>query len=113
MSWMLVAAGAGATAGAVSGYEKKKDQKRQQKAQAEMTRYSPWTGMQGQIVPAAPSMFTSMLGGASGVMGLAKGLGAGGGGDTSKLTDTDVSNQTSAKSRWENMFNPESVRLDV
>lgn len=81
MSWVTVGvAGAGMALGALENNEEQKQHSRMQRAQAEMTRYSPWTGMQGQILTPPKSIFGSMLqGGATGAMigqGLAKGGGA-------------------------------------
>lgn len=61
--WIPLAIGAGA--GLLKNELVDKPQhKRMQRAQAEMTRYSPWTGMQGKILT-PPSAFGSMLQGAT------------------------------------------------
>lgn len=74
--WIPLAIGAGL--GALKHYAVDKPQhKRQQLAQAEMTKYSPWTGMKGKILT-PPSAFGSMLQGAA--TGAMFGSMAGGGG---------------------------------
>jgi hypothetical protein len=37
--------------GAYQGHQEQQEHKRHNKAQAEMTKYSPWTGMSGQVNP--------------------------------------------------------------
>lgn len=69
--------------GAAAGLAKhqlvdKPQYQRQQRAQAELTKYSPWTGMQGKMLT-PPSAFGSMLQGATtGAMFGQMGAGMGG-----------------------------------
>jgi len=76
MSWVMVAVGGGALAGGIQANEQKKDVRRQNRAQAEITRYSPWTGMQGKM-QAEPSVMGGTLQGAmmGAMAGNAMGLG--------------------------------------
>lgn len=78
MSWVTVGvAGAGLLAGGLKANSDKKQYRRNQAAQAEMTRYSPWTGMQGKVLTPPSSFGTVMQGGLTGAM-LGQSLGSGG-----------------------------------
>lgn len=65
--------------GGILGYDQAAKQKQQQMidnaAQAELTRYSPWTGMKGQINTKYADPFAAALGGGMQGLGVAQGLG--------------------------------------
>ena len=78
--------------------EKQKENQldRYNQGQAEVTRYSPWTGIKGQIQPnQGPGMFGAGIGGAVGGLGLMQAFGGGGGkgsdGAKTKWTANDYS----------------------
>ena len=76
MFWVPMAIGAGL--GLMKGMSDQKQYEERQSAQAEMTKYSPWTGMHGQVLK-QPNVFGSILqGGAMGAMA-GQSMGAGGG----------------------------------
>lgn len=60
----------GAGLGALSANQKQKAEEENNKMQAELTRYSPWTGMKGTISHNAPSMLDGVLQGGMGGMGV-------------------------------------------
>ncbi|MNJ94788.1 hypothetical protein D3C87_124910 [compost metagenome] len=80
-------AGAAIAAGGALGDMKAQRQQEQVRAnnmaQAEMTRYSPWTGMRGQITPEGASGLEGAIGGGIQGAAAAQGLGLGAGGKTS------------------------------
>jgi hypothetical protein len=51
MSWMAAVPIVTAGLGYLDGERKREETKRQNMAQAEISRYSPWTGQMGQITP--------------------------------------------------------------
>lgn len=66
---MLAAAGGMAALGMIREREKAKAQRKYNEGQAEISRYSPWTGMQGQITPVFDdSLGAGLQGGLSGAM---------------------------------------------
>ena len=65
--WMLPVGMA--ALGAYQGAQKKKAEDQWNRGQAEVTRYSPWTGISGQLKPSSSSMLGgAMQGGLSGAM---------------------------------------------
>lgn len=76
MSWVTVGVtAAGIGAGVLKGREEQKAHRRRQLAEAEKTRYSPWTGVTGQTLAPPSSVFGSALQG--GVAGATLGQGIG------------------------------------
>lgn len=73
---LLAGAGVGLLKGGVLDKNK---EKRQRKQEAEIARYSPWTGMQAQRVQEADPLGSAMQGAMGGAM-LGQGLGGMGGG---------------------------------
>lgn len=66
---MAVMAAMGALMGAANEQKKRNDQTHFNKYQAEVTRYSPWTGMQGQLTPVTGNpLGGAVQGGISGAM---------------------------------------------
>lgn len=86
--------------GAVQGKQKRDAQRKYNLGQAEMTRYSPWTGKSGTISPETASPLSGAMQGAMGGINLAQNLmgkgsswfgGGGGGGQPSPgLTSQDI-----------------------
>jgi len=78
MWWMLPAA-IGAVSSMKSAERKADQQKANNLAQAEMTRYSPWTGMTGKLDTSyTPGAFEAGLSGGLQGLGMAQGFGMGG-----------------------------------
>lgn len=74
--WNLALMGATALLGANKARRQQEANKQYNLAQAEMTRYSPWTGQSGQLQPNnAPSQFEGAVGGALQGASMAQGLG--------------------------------------
>lgn len=63
-----------AALGAVNAKQKQEQQEASNKAQAELTRYSPWTGMQGKLDFSAPSMLGGAMQGGVAGLGMAQGI---------------------------------------
>lgn len=62
MSWVTVAVvGGGALLGGIQGQRKQDRIAAQNRAEAETTRYSPWTGMKGQLQDTGGGMFDGAL----------------------------------------------------
>lgn len=68
-----------AAIGAMSAKNRNDNIESANKANAEITRYSPWTGMQGQIQAKGPSMMEGAFAGGLQGLGMAQGMGFGGG----------------------------------
>ncbi len=66
--WNLLVPALGAVAGGLQANEQKKDVRRQNRAQAEITRYSPWTGMKGQMQAEPSAVGGALQGGMMGAM---------------------------------------------
>lgn len=80
---------AGAAIGAIQGESKRKAEEQQNLAEAEKTRYSPWTGMHGQIKKSGANWMGGALQG--GLTGAMLGQGMGGGAEAGTIVDTPVS----------------------
>lgn len=76
---LLALMGASAMLSARQAEQKKKQQQDNNRLQAELTRYSPWTGMQGQIDSSyIPDALTAGAGGALQGAAIGQGFGMGG-----------------------------------
>lgn len=83
---MLVMAGLGA----LQGHAKQQQQEKWNRGQADVTRYSPWTGIKGDLKPVTDSALGgAMQGGLTGAM-MSQSMGA------DKATPTDVNNVASS-----------------
>jgi hypothetical protein len=76
MEPMTIAMLAGAGLGALKSQEEKNIWADQQKAEAEKTRYAPWTGQWGQNLPGPKGDLANMAFGASVGAGLSQGMSA-------------------------------------
>lgn len=108
MAWAIVIGSvAGAGLGALKNAEERKQIAALNAAEAEKTRYSPWTGMKGQI-QASPSAFGDVLqGGMTGaMMGKQFGGFGSGGAEAAKKMDTaaNMKNGQMGGSAYEDMF---------
>lgn len=66
---MALMGGVSAGVGALQGQQKEKQQKQFNDSQAEITRYSPWTGMRGQVTPTTDNALGgAMQGGLGGAL---------------------------------------------
>jgi hypothetical protein len=93
--WVVPAITAGV--GAYKGMEENKQAKKEQKAQAEVARWSPWTGMTPQKVDKGAGIFGGALqGGSSGLamsQAMSKASAADGGGDASLTDGSDMAGE--------------------
>jgi hypothetical protein len=72
--WQLIPIGVGAVMGARNAQKQADETKRQNLAQAEITRYSPWTGMHGQIQANTADPLNGAFQGAMGGLALGQGM---------------------------------------
>lgn len=114
MSWVIV--GSAAVGLAKSELIDKPKHEKMQAAEAEKTKWSPWTGMQGKTLE-APSSFGSMMQGAATGAMLKQGGAFDGGGNPQAPSGTNMmamnDPSTSNQSIYQNMFdmnrNPSAI----
>lgn len=111
--WQLGLAAAGALLGARQAERKAENQKRYNMGQAEVTRYSPWTGVTGQLDHNyTPGVLEGGLGG--GLQGLSAAQGLGGMFDGSKAAAAPApmaggpdAQQQQGASAWDSIYSPQ------